>query len=462
MKRALFLLVLCMPIWVQAQTWFNFESRTVTNPEFKSEARTQTIEVYGDKYVIAAGKESGKQFSRFTAWDNNLTNMVTSAILDTGYFVSDMSILGDRVYFCGKYVDTNNVSQGIIGVFDVNDLISNSTFSYGIATINGVKSVSRLDTYQTGTNPIVSHIVAVGEPSTITQGMYPTCFISMHDSASVAFNIDVQSPTTQTQYYTEQLKDVVFTDAHVVTVSFVSPAEGFIIRLYNPEHPENLALQQSYYYDLSNTVDALALLNNEYAFNIAKITKDTIAVVSSAGTTNNEYYTLVNIIDITTSHAIVSNQAIVHPDKMIEIFDMEYEPFKQKLLLLENSNLSGNGYWLQSVTILTPSQTPMYIAPTNYLTHNSFLNDMEVLNAPYYLVGGISYATGYHQLFHTKDVASSVEYCNKKVDVKVVALPLGTVSNEQALQNVGATHQWTIKQVGSVTKPVTINCKKEN
>ncbi len=200
------------------------------------------------------------------------------------YKVSDIEVLGDYAYFCGRNITTN---RGFVGVFHIQNFITGST-TYRIsenfvtpADPNGyvydITDVRRLCVYSGGQTP-GPHVVAV------CASTHNDCVLEIMNASptnsSWLFNIGEASEATETLY------DVVATQNYVVTAGTNNDDEKlFSLRIYN----KSSIFSSSFYHTIypfqgeSNTHITPGLED----YHITALDRDSMAVLSTIKTASS-------------------------------------------------------------------------------------------------------------------------------------------------------------------------------
>ncbi len=446
-----------MPIWVQAQSWLGNESVTVTNTGMDTYHESQRVKSYGNDYLIGVSRKRSAEHYCFTAWKDGNNYIICGMLQDAGYIVSDFAFVGDTAYFCGKRQMSSTTTVGIIGTFLVQDLISGNIFNYGVTDIANTSEITKLEAYKSLAEPTVTHIVATGILA--NPNPFSGCFVYLNDRTSSAFDCSIFTIPNMVGVYEEKLVDIAVTDDYVATLSFINPIDHFVIRRYDKKYPDNTAYHASYLYDFSSVLYATPIMPSKPSMCMTNLNGNYVVVGSPAIGLNNDNFTLLNFIKLETMGTIVSNQIVPHVDKMMMLYDMEFSPSTDRLLLLENSNLHNDGSWNQSITHILPYTPTPYQTRTWYLTTPSYLDDISIIQNDKYAVAGVDKSSNNYPLLFTKEITNTDEICAKTYQPKVDAMSLGTTSQyNHVLSQSIAFLNWSIRQMGANNMPLNLDC----
>ena len=71
MKKTIIILVLCMPIWIHAQSWLNSESIVLENHNLTVDTYAQKIKAFKSDVLIGITKQHGGNYHFTALFDGN-------------------------------------------------------------------------------------------------------------------------------------------------------------------------------------------------------------------------------------------------------------------------------------------------------------------------------------------------------------------------------------------------------
>ena len=250
MKHTILILTLLLLSLSGSAQWpFAFESTTMSvNPtEFQ---RDGIIRAWKDDYVVVSNKDALGDYYIMAYKANDVVNhtSASSAIVKmlSGFVLNDLQVHGDNVYFCGS----SNNTQGVLGWFDLNDLIGTAPFfGYGIQLPQSMAThLNKLAVYA-GTDG-ETFIAALGDTSAYNTKRSDRLF---EWSGSTQFTdadwCILTAPTLNVVSY----DDIKATDDFVVIAGRCSEpapsiAGGLILRRYKKGNLQNGLLDDYYFY----------------------------------------------------------------------------------------------------------------------------------------------------------------------------------------------------------------------
>ena len=283
---------------LQAQSWQNAQSLTAYNI-FTTDAYAQKIKPFNEDMLVAIVKKNGVDHYGFSLWIDDSNSATISLLNSANIIISDMCILGDTLYFCGKRLITQNNYVGIIGRFNMQDFISSSTssFQYEIADIITTEHLTHLVAYNKPGSDIVL-IVAIGNNglSNNLTGRYVFAYYDPDNSSTTSYTYSCPFISLNKK---EIFEDICLTDNHVATISRIYPDSEFIIRTFDLAPPTNNQYKNSFsfsntlYFNTSNVI-------SEFPLHITHLGNDTVAVCVSVSAPND--FTMVNKLGVTSQN----------------------------------------------------------------------------------------------------------------------------------------------------------------
>ena len=451
MKKTIIILMLCMPIWIHAQSWLNGESIILENHNLIVNAYAQKIKAFKSDILIGITKQHGGNY-HFTALFDGNSIIHESDLNNSNLHVSDFCILKDWIYFCGKMDLSGGNFMGIIGRFKIDDFLDDGYFSYEITQIQSTENITNLVAYNTDNEPNVIHIVAIGDNA--SQG----CMVCLDDRTNPDFDYTVLE-CPQFIGIKEVCHDITFDEKYVIMLSHAYPSNHFILRYAYKEHPELHQTHQQVNYHFPNHSFICTFDRREYPLHLSLLPNDILAVSATAADTQDNYFTMINFINVGDLTNPPTNQVIYHSNKMIRTLEMEYSVESDSLLLLESTDLFGNG-WVESVSFVNPWIQSPYPSRTKFLPNLDPLNHLCLVPDYGYAVAGSEYSTG-NQFYWIKKVNNNQYSCEKFETINIDATAQGNVYLYSSLVPVITTIpcQWNGNNAGNNPMQVNIECQ---
>lgn len=429
MRRRLFFLLLCLPMLANAQGWLSYKGTTATEPLFPNEGNFEKVRSFDDKYLVGLGKMQNGQFY-FTLWDGN-SLQYNYAFLSNSDEVYDFTIHEDLVYFCGKSGSITGGNVGFLGVFKIMDLISSSSFAYWITPVPETKSLGRLEVYSDYNTPSVTHIVAIGDPYPWQIPTQNSCLVCFDNSQTQTFGYKILGyPLGGTSGLEDILKDITITDKFVATVGYVPTTQGFMVRRFLRDDPEDLSYQEAYHY-----IYAFFIALTSDGYKIEWLTDNRIVTGFVGQGPNHTDASWFTFIDLDNMSTIEFARYIQHVDKRSELITMRYFAPEKLLLVLETAELPILGSLEQSVAYFYPYDPTPYTSFTKFLQTSSVLTDLTLVGDKYALTG-VNLSLNNQQLFHTEDVTNMNFVCDTQFPIDVNSVSNCVVTQDNALPSI--------------------------
>lgn len=416
---------------LQAQSWTTYDELTMHN-DMKTDVQYQKVRQYKSKFPIGVGNQHGGNQFFFTKWEGVNNTVEQFCLNDTNIIVSDFTILGDTLYFCGKRlnIQTNNY-DGIIGRISVYECFSNYNPNYEVVIINSVQNLTKLVAYYLDEYRV--NIVAIGDNglSTTLPGRVVRLNAEINNS-----NLNCETllcayiSTTQK----EIMHDICLLEDKIATVSRIYPDDRYIVRYYPLDN--NFTNTFSCMYNFQNITFNTTSHPYDYPLHIAKITKDVLAVGVSAmsGSFN---FTMLNLL-LKDTTIVLPSHFVMHENKDNKLLEMEYSTYQKKLLMLHSNFFESHGTQ-QTICFIDPNEDSTYIAFLNYLTTQNQLNHFSIISNDKYAVAGVykhypSYPT---QLLGISTMEEYPYFCSnyEKTDVFISNLSNGVTILDLTIPN---------------------------
>lgn len=441
---------------LQAQSWQNAQSLTAYNI-FTTDAYAQKIKPFNEDMLVAIVKKNGVDHYGFSLWIDDSNSATISLLNSANIIISDMCILGDTLYFCGKRL-TAQGNTGIIGRLSMQDFINNSAFQYEIADINTTEHLTHLVAYNKPDSDIV-FIVAIGNNglSNNQTGRYVFAYYDPDNSSTTSYTYSCPFISLNKK---EIFEDICLTDNHVATISRIYPDSEFIIRTFELADPTNNQYKNSF--SFPNTLYFnTSFVISEFPLHITHLGNDKVAVCVSVSYQSNYYYTMVNTLGV-TSNNISSTQLVPYDEKANKPLELDYLAETNQLLLLNSCYLQGTGRITQTITALDPYTTPPYNAAMEFFDSTSYeFNHLSVIpNKRYAAVGTYQNQNQYYQLLGTKAYnynGSCMVYDTVSIGT-INNTPQATSAGNLILLNNPTTINWTTDTASGNTFGITTNC----
>lgn len=441
---------------LQAQSWQNFKSLTAYGMQTTNDY-AQKIRPFKEDMLVAIIKDNNNTYG-FSLWDDGSNSVTNKFFASQNIIVSDMCILGDTLYFCGKRLITQNNYIGIIGRLNMQDFINNPAFQYETADINNTEHLTHLVAYNKPYSNVV-FIVAIGNNglSNNQTGRYVFAYYDPSNSSTTSYTYSCPFISSNKK---EIFEDICLTDNYVATISRIYPDSEFIIRTFELASPTNNQYKNSFSFSNNLSFNTSNVIS-EFPLHITHLDHDTVAVCVSVSAPND--FTMVNKLDA-SSQNISYTQLVYHDDKTNKPLELDYLAETNQLLLLNSCYLQGIGRNTQTITVLDPHMTPPYNATMEFFDSTSYtFNHLSVIpNKRYAAIGTYQYQNQnqYNQLVSTK-------YFNYNGScMEFHAVSIGTINNTPQATSAGnltsssnpTTITWTTGNIGGNSLGITTNC----
>ncbi len=433
-KIILFIGVLTFSIsTTQAQDWLNNQN-IIVHTNLKTDVSVQKIKPYNSNILIGLSKDSFTSNYCFTLWENNNDTARHSYLNINGLSISDFTILGDTIYFCGKWQIYPQSPKGIIGRFNINAFIDDGDFSYNYTELDGTQDLIGLVAYYAGTDTV--SIMAIGHDSLndITPGRI------------VHLKLGVTNPYLTYEYFTcpnisttekEILHDICLSFDEVIILSHIYPTNQYIIRTFGKSSsPTN---SRNVIYTFPNLTFNTSSNVYEYPLHLANISNVKMAVCATVHEGDNGY-TMVNVLKHHSS-VVLSTQLIHHKDTINKALEMEYSSRTDDLMLLNSCNFPGYSM-METMTYIDIDTMSNYstridcFSPLYKLSHFSITP-----RGKYAAVGGIGNESSYfYQMLTVNNIYFISDSCVSidKVNIDIMEMPNGVYDSSDGfdLRNV--------------------------
>ena len=234
---------------LQAQSWQNAQSLTAYNGIQTTNDYVQKIRPFNEDMLVAIIKDNNSTYG-FSLWVDGSNLVKKSLLASQNIIVSDMCILGDTLYFCGKRKTIQYNYVGIIGRLSMQDFINNPAFQYETADISNTEHLTHLVAYNKPYSNVV-FIVAIGNNglSNNQTGRYVFAYYDPDNSSTASYTYSCPFISSNKK---EIFEDICLTDNHVATISRIYPDSEFIIRTFDLAPPTNNQYNNSF--SFSNTL----------------------------------------------------------------------------------------------------------------------------------------------------------------------------------------------------------------
>ena len=440
---------------LQAQSWQNFKSLTAYGMQTTNDY-AQKIRPFKEDMLVAIIKQNNNY--GFSLWIDGSNSVTNKFFASQNIIVSDMCILGDTLYFCGKRLTTQSNYVGIIGRLNMQDFINNPAFQYETADISNTEHLTHLVAYNKPYSNVV-FIVAIGNNglSNNQTGRYVFAYYDPANSSTASYTCSCPFISSNKK---EIFEDICLTDNHVATISRIYPDSEFIIRTFDLASPTNNQYKNSF--SFPNTLYFnTSFVISEFPLHITHLGNDKVAVCVSVSYQSNYYYTMVNKLGV-TSNNISSTQLVPYDEKANKPLELDYLAETNQLLLLNSCYLQGTGRITQTITALDPYTTPPYNAAMEFFDSTSYeFNHLSVIpNKRYAAVGTYCNQNQYYQLLGTKLYnynGSCMVYDTVSIGT-INNTPQATSAGNLILLNNPTTITWTTDTASGNTFGITTNC----
>lgn len=433
-KITLFISVLLFFIsTTQAQDWLNNQN-IIVHTNLKTDVSVQKVKPYNSNILIGLSKDSYSSDYCFTLWENNNDTVRHSYLNINGLSISDFTILGDTIYFCGKWEIYSQSPKGVIGRFNINDFFDDGDFSFNYTKLDDVQNLTCLVAYYAGIDTV--SIMAIGHDSLndITPGRI------------VHLKLGEANPYLTYEYFTcpnisttekEILHDICLSSNEVITLSHIYPINQYIIRTFRKSSsPTNI---RNVVYTFPNLTFNTSSNVYEYPFHLANISNVKMAVCATVQEDDNGY-TMVNILKHHSS-VVLSTQLIHHKDTINKALEMEYSSRTEDLMLLNSCNFPGYSM-METMTYLNTDTISDYSTRIEYFSPPYRLNHFSITpRGKYAAVGGIGNESSYfYQMLTVNNIKFTSDSCIyiDQVDIDITEMPNGVYDSSDGfdLRNV--------------------------
>lgn len=328
---------------LQAQSWQNAQSLTAYNV-MATDAYAQKIKPFNEDMLVAIVKKSGVDHYGFSLWVDDSNSATISLLNSADIIISDMCILGDTLYFCGKRLTAQGNYVGIIGRLNMQDFISSSSssstsaFQYETADISNTEHLTHLVAYNKPFSDIV-FIVAIGHYglSNNQTGRYVFAYYDPSNSSTASYTYSCPFISSNKK---EIFEDICLTDNHVATISRIYPDNEFIIRTFELAPPTNNQYKNSFSFPNNLSFNTSNVIS-EFPLHITHLGNDTVAVCVSVIYQLHYYYTMVNKLGV-TSQNISSTQLVPYDEKINKPLELDYLAENKSTASIEQLLFAGN------------------------------------------------------------------------------------------------------------------------
>ena len=440
---------------LQAQSWQNFKSLTAYGMQTTNDY-AQKIRPFKEDMLVAIIKQNNNY--GFSLWVDGSNSVTNKFFASQNIIVSDMCILGDTLYFCGKRKTIQYNYVGIIGRLSMQDFINNPAFQYETADINTTEHLTHLVAYNKPDSDIV-FIVAIGNNglSNNQTGRYVFAYYDPDNSSTASYTYSCPFISSNKK---EIFEDICLTDNHVATISRIYPDSEFIIRTFELADPTNNQYKNSFSFPNNLSFNTSNVIS-EFPLHITHLGNDKVAVCVSVIYQLHYYYTMVNTLGV-TSNNISLTQLVPYDEKINKPLELDYLAETNQLLLLNSCYLQGTGRITQTITALDPYMTPPYNAAMEFFDSTSYeFNHLSVIpNKRYAAVGTYCNQNQYNQLLGTKAYnynGSCMVYDTVSIGT-INNTPQATSAGNLILLNNLTTINWTTDTATNSPSIITINC----
>ena len=411
----------------------------------------QKIRPFKEDMLVAIIKDNNNTYG-FSLWDDGSNLVKKSLLASQNIIVSDMCILGDTLYFCGKRKTIQYNYVGIIGRLNMQDFISSSTssFQYETADISNTEHLTHLVAYNKPFSDIV-FIVAIGNYglSNNQTGRYVFAYYDPSNSSTTSYTYSCPFISSNKK---EIFEDICLTDNYIATISRIHPENEFIIRTFDYTDPT--INQYKNLFSLS-----------EFPLHITHLGNDTVAVCVSVIHQLHYYYTMVNKLGV-TSQNISSTQLVPYDEKINKPLELDYLAETNQLLLLNSCYLQGTGRITQTITVLDPHMTPPYNAAMEFFDSTGYtFNHLSVIPNKRYAAIGTYYNYNQNQYQYNQLIGTKYYNYNGSC-MEFHTVSIGTINNTPQATSAGnltsspnpTTINWTTDTATNYTNIIIINC----
>lgn len=444
---------------LHAQVWTNDNSiimRTNLQIENKGQKIKPYIDKNGNEYLIGSCKKLGVNSSYFTLWNDNNTIVYESFLNTNNLIISDFTILGDTIYFCGQRIPSQYTTLGIIGRFNIHDFLDDGNFNYDLAYIGNSEILTKLVASYQDSDTI--SIVAIGYNSINTNFQNKLVHLKVTNSNTqpILHNEDFTNAQANQK---EVFWDIELTNNKVITLSHLHPTDKYVVRYHNPNAPYTNIGKNTH-------TDANIFFNKssdkfQYSFHLADISEEKIAVAVFAFNNQNIPFTMVNFLK-KNSYLVLSSQLFYNIDKTYNILEMEYSKDTKKLLILGEEDFGGVKPE-PIMYILDPNKTTAYISEKNHFNFSNLIDHFSVIPGGRYAVAGVYplTQTSFSQMVTTKVIPVATNTCvvPQKLNVQPLNFHNGAPSIETIPTNpIGCA--WNSFNAYNSNEGVIIECNE--
>lgn len=300
------------------------------------------VRSWSSTYILSCHKDNGAPVFCLTKAGNfhgpynsgglNYPAMYTTR-LPLAMNVTDISIVEDYAFFCGNYVDSNNVSHGLIGRFDLNQFFSSgSPFMVEYYTTTAVTHFKKvLAIRPVGTSWFVYDVMAVGEDATYNNLNKLMMIVMPFSLTPTVYCLDFDHNSSYTQL--EIIDDIVYdlTKVYFVGRSNVFPLSNTLItRTVNMQPFNSFPNPINVRYSYPNPSNEI---NGHVCAKILYSGHEKIAVAYTHILDNGQSVTRVRVINQVNHNTWRSHQFEIEGKE--EVQDMVHSHSTERLALLQ-------------------------------------------------------------------------------------------------------------------------------
>ncbi len=456
LKNTIFLVAFMLVFTsLNAQDWLNYKSLLVTTG-IEVISGSQNIKPYHDDFLIGFDKPVNSNNYYLVIWRRG-NNTIDGYPLDVSITsVSDFTILDNMAYFCGSRLTTYGDTIGIIGKFDIDNLIQNAVLNYETTYIPNTEDLSKIVVDQNHGAANYVNLMAIGNNGLADDSTGRVVVINNFTNPN--FDYKVMCPASTYSNVTEIFDDIVVTEKHFVSVSHIQGANMFILRKYRISAPDNIAYHEHRRYNYPNVSFNISPTAINPQFCLTAMENNSVSVVVPSMYGNSYYMFLTNIhmgaIDYPTYQLIPNN------NKDNNILEVENLTNTDTVMILHKDILSGNIVHLLTYAAAIP-QTP-YLFRSNYLVDGFFPRHFSLLRGNRFVMIGTDRAVASKEFIFTKDNNFLYTQCDKSQTSKVVPLGVNTPIQYFDLNDFpSASAVWTNFTSTIVTRYLSIRCSDQ-
>jgi len=409
MKRILVFISLLLPIVASAQFVTNAEMILPQSNEIYYKQKIKKL--IEDRFIVMSQDVSGNYSFYTLNKGEGLTRRIT--IANTMYYtINDFDIIKNILYFCGSFVNSYGVQEGMIGRMSIDDtVLQNITDS--IIELPTVRSVTKIKT------KIISgaiHVYGIGKLSQYPSYQENNCIIDL--SYPSVGQISCYLYYDQVDITVDRFTDIDLTDKYVAVTGYQKDQQD--MEVFKRACDDTSANDFEKYVLGLTGVDSIA--NN--SFLVRHIGGDTIAIVAvKRNTISGQVATCIKMIDL---HSIILHQITPLFNREIAcayypIKAMEYCKYNNSLLMLQNKQTNAD-----DIIIYGDLSIPILPTVTAAVVYGAQLNDL-CLHGDLIHYNAIGIANNGNKLFWLNwDVNDTSTNCIYFSTLPVVAKPLET------------------------------------